>query len=573
MTQSQGTFQNPGLPQNPVETITADVIVIGAGVAGGLTAWQLALAGHSVAVLDAGPVINRWSAVDRFRKNPEKDANSPYISPSWAPAPDGPCDYYVQDRCMIKKDDHDLNLFGGISIRGIGGTSWHWTGHAERFGVNDFRTKTAYGVGVDWPISYADLEPWYYKAEQAWGVSGSMDNGIAPPRSKSYPLPPIPLTWLDRQVALAAAHVSPDDYGPVEVAAYPHARNSIAFDDRPQCCGNASCRIICPIGAKYDASVHVMKAEQAGAKIYPEKVAYFLSVDENNAIDAVAFMNPDGSQGIARGKLFVVACHAVETPRLLLLSTSERSPNGVANSSDMVGRNLTGAVDVDSYGYSPQPVYPYRGPVTATGGFLGLRDGAFRKDFASVATFIVNGGINMSEGPFIEAHRAIREKGLLGADLANAVYNRTAHEVYLSSTVEVMPSVDNRVQLDASALDPLGLPRPHLTYHVDDYTRRGIEVAQKRDIAVLKAMQASEITAVDPVGSAAIIAGTARMGDDPRSSVTDTYGRSHDHRNLFILGNCNFVTTTVASPSLTTAAITLRAAEHIKATWTDGSLG
>jgi choline dehydrogenase-like flavoprotein len=569
MSDTLGDFRNPGQPSDPVEEITADVIIIGAGVAGGLTAWQLALAGHSVAVLDAGPVINRWSAVDRFRKNPDKDANSPYVNPPWAPAPDGPCDYYVQDRCMIKKTDHDLNLFGGISIRGVGGTSWHWTGHAERFSPNDFRTKTEYGVGENWPISYAQLEPWYYKAEQAWGVSGSMDNGIAPPREKPYPLPPIPLTWLDRQVALAAAKVSPQDYGPVEVAAYPHARNSIAFDKRPQCCGNASCRIICPIGAKYDASVHVMKAEEAGAKVHPEKVAYFISAGKDGQIESVNFLNPDKSRGTARGKLFIVACHAVETPRLLLMSSSPRTPRGVANSSGMVGRNLTGAVDVDTYGYSPQPVYPYRGPVTATGGFLGLRDGAFRKDFASVATFIVNGGINMSEGPFIEAHHAIKD-GLLGAELAEAVYSRTAREVYLSSTVEVMPDPNNRVTLDYTLLDPLGLPRPRLAYTVDDYTRRGIKAARKRDRAVLEAMQVEGITEVDPVGSAAIIAGTARMGDDPKSSVTDTYGRSHDHRNLFILGNCNFVTTTVASPSLTTAALSLRAAEHINATWNDG---
>jgi choline dehydrogenase-like flavoprotein len=126
------------------------------------------------------------------------------------------------------------------------------------------------------------------------------------------------------------------------------------------------------------------------------------------------------------------------------------------------------------------------------------------------------------------------------------------------------------VTLDYTLLDPLGLPRPRLAYTVDDYTRRGIKAARKRDRAVLEAMQVEGITEVDPVGSAAIIAGTARMGDDPKSSVTDTYGRSHDHRNLFILGNCNFVTTTVASPSLTTAALSLRAAEHINATWNDG---
>ncbi|SIS99480.1 GMC family oxidoreductase [Insolitispirillum peregrinum] len=563
------TYRPAPLPSQPEETITADVIVIGAGVAGGMSAWKLAQAGHSVAILDAGPKIRRDEAVARFHRTPWKDANSPYVSPPWAPAPDGACDYYVQNGCPLPGASSDLDLFQGIYVRGVGGTSWHMTGHAERFQPNDFRTRSAYGVGDDWPISYQTLEPWYYQAEIDWGVAGSMTDTIAPPREKPYPMPPVPLTWLDRQVAAAAATLSP----PVEVKGYPHARNSVAYDNRPQCCGNANCRIICPIGAKYDGSVHVMKAEQAGARLYPERVAWLIettppSAGQPERITAVWFKHPDGRVGVARGKLFIIACHAIETPRLLLLSASDRHPNGIANSSGTAGRYLTGAVDVDTYGWSPNPVYPYRGPVTATGGFLGLRDGEFRKKFASVATFIVNGGINMALGPMIEAQTAIND-GLLGEALAKEVASRSSREVYLSSTVEVMPSADNRLTLDEHLTDPLGLPRPHLHYHVDDYTREGIKEARERDLSVLRAMRATNITQSPPMGSAAIIAGTTRMGDDAKTSVVDSFGRSHDHPNLFLLGNSTFVTTTVCSPTLTNAAITLRAADHILATWRD----
>ena len=150
-------------------TDQADVVVVGSGVAGALVAYQLALAGKSVIMLEAGPRLPRWQTVERFRNQPDKSDNSAaYPSTAWAPHPEyGPPNDY-----LILKGEHKFN---SQYIRAVGGTTWHWAASAWRFIPNDFKMKTLYGVGRDWPIVYDDLEPYYYRAEQELGVWGPSD--------------------------------------------------------------------------------------------------------------------------------------------------------------------------------------------------------------------------------------------------------------------------------------------------------------------------------------------------------------------------------------------------------------
>lgn len=559
------------------ETLQADVLVIGAGVAGGLTAYELARQKRRVTILEAGPHIERDKAVARFRASPTKGADSPYENAAYAPSPDdqAPWTFYGQQPQGSTPVTRQA-AFQGLYLRGVGGTSWHFTGHAERFHPNDFRMRSAYGVARDWPVSYEELEPWYLKAEDYWGVAGGPDT-IGPPRSAPYPLPPVPISYLDRMVAAAA---EPLGWG---VGGYPHARVSLpeGYDGRPQCCGNASCRFICPIGAKYDGSVHVMKAVEAGATLLAGRVVYNIDVGEDGRVTAVQYRLADGGWGEARARLFILAAHAIETPKLLLMSTRQRA-TGVANGSGLVGRNLMCNVDIDTQGYAPSAVWPFRGPVSATGGVTGLRDGPFRAKQAAAATFIVNGGFNMSMGAIEEAQTAIGKK-LIGAELRARVHDNTSRQVHLSSSVEVLPDERNRVAPDWTRRDALGLPLPKVDFRIDDYTLRGWTAARERDRNILVKMGATSITPpapgtppsskssskscadAEPVPSVdyAIIGGTAVMGDDPKTSVVDRFGRSHDHPNLFILGTSAYPTITICSPSLTLAALALRAAEHI----------
>ncbi len=565
------------------DDIEADIVIIGAGLFGGLMAYELAKKADAenkdlkIAMIDSGPVVDRVEAVQRFKTSPVKNGNSPYPKEPWAPIPseENPTDYYVQDG-KGEKDPLKRVAFGALYLRNVGGTSWHFTGHAERMYPQDFKLKTAYGRGEDWPISYETLEPYYARVEQAWGVSGN--NTVVAPNPHPYPLPYTPLTYLDQQVDAAARKLG-DSVGPM-----PHCRNAVPYDGRPQCCGNASCRFICPVGAKYDGSVHVEKAQNLGAKLYTNHVVRHIEVGADQKIDHIRFRNYEDPNnpvdGVAKAKLFILAAHGIESPRLLLMSKNEHAPHGVANSSDQVGRNLMSMVGINAGGYAPMPVYPYRGPVNATGAFWQLRNGEFRKDFASIATIIINGGFDPTNGPFNEADRAIKE-GRFGTALRNQVFNTTATQVYFDNSVEVLPDPENRMTLAWDQLDDTGLPRPKINYKIDKYSVEGVYISWKRAWDMLWALGAKTDMYGDPLtkptrkafdayvakhgiaSGAAMIAGTTRMGNDPKSSVVDPYCRSHDHNNLFIVGTGTYVTSGSVSPSLTAAAISVRSADHI----------
>ncbi len=233
------------------DILTADVVIVGSGVAGAMTGHALARAGVKVLILEAGPRVDRAKAVIRFRNSPTKGANSPYPADPKVPQPDladiGA--YYVQAGPVT---------FNGLQARVVGGTTWHWGGLTLRYRPNDFRLKSKFGVGVDWPLSYDDLEPWYAEAERQIGVCGPPDYDWGSPRSTPYPMPPIAPSYLDTVIGAACGKVG------LTLGTFPHGRNSVGFDDRPPCCGNASCVPICPIGAKYDGAVHVAKAESRG---------------------------------------------------------------------------------------------------------------------------------------------------------------------------------------------------------------------------------------------------------------------------------------------------------------------
>ena len=162
--------------------IRTDVVVVGSGVAGALVAFQLAKAGVKVTILEAGPPVDRDEAVEVFRAATAKVPESPYPNTAYAPHPTvleigvPGTGYFIQD---------GPDPFGSTYERIVGGTTWHWLGTTPRLLPSDFRMKTLFGVGVDWPMSYDDLEPWYVQAEYAIGVAGDGDNDQGSPRSRA----------------------------------------------------------------------------------------------------------------------------------------------------------------------------------------------------------------------------------------------------------------------------------------------------------------------------------------------------------------------------------------------------
>ncbi len=519
---------------------SCDVAIVGSGVAGAHAAHGLAQKGLKVILLEAGWRRSRAELTRTFFDNPVKGPQSAYPPDPFAPFPEDERygDFYVQGGEMP---------FIGAYLRLVGGTSWHWTGFADRLRPNDFRMRSLYGVGEDWPIGYADLEPYYERAEREWGVAGDPDFVWGAPRRGPFPQPPIPPSALDLALAPALAQLG------LTAGLFSHARNSVPFDGRPVCCGNNTCVPICPVGAKYDASVHVAKAEAAGARLIERARVDFIALDAARKVAALLAKRPDGSGLRVTARHYILCCHAIETPRLLLASRQAGAPDGVANGTGNVGRWLLTQANQDCQGLTRDPVLPYRGP-QQTSGIEQMRDGPFRKDRAAVGTSFMNSGWSGNSDATALARDLIAQ-GLKGSRLIGALNERVARHLRLNASAETLPRRENRVELDPVLRDSAGIPRPRVTFALDGYTKQGLAEALRMNRQVFEAMGATEVTWNAPYLSNAIIAGTTRMGRDPATSVVAPTLRTHEHANLSILGPSTHVTAPVNAPSLTVAAM------------------
>jgi choline dehydrogenase-like flavoprotein len=529
---------------------TYDVVIVGAGVAGALIGSRLALSGAKVVILESGPRVDRDEAVNRYRGALAKTPESPYPGTDWAPRPDTlDLDlYYVQSGPEKFKSTYE---------RRVGGTTWHWLGTSIRLLPSDFEMKTRYGVGIDWPLSYQELEPWYGEAERELGVAGDSSRDLGSPRSTDYPMPPIPISYGDQLWTKAAAMLG------LKVEPTPQARNSVEYQGRPACCGNAMCIPICPIQAKYDASYHVKVAEDAGARVIENAVAHRIEVDAEGKVAAIGYKTPDGAEQTIAGRVYVGAANAIETAKLLLMSTSEATPNGVANSSDQVGRHLSDHPIQLSIAASKEPYYPYRGPLSVAG-IPTLRDGDFRRDRSAFRIEIGNDGWSWPGLDPLGVAQALIKQGYVGAALYRTVGERIPYQVRLTSLTEQLPNPDNRIVPDDGNLDTIGIPRPKLSYQYDEYTIKGIQEARAIHDALFNALGVTFKEHVQEIQGAGHVMGTYRMGSDQKTSVTDADGKTHDHPNLFLAGGGLFPTFGNANPTLTIAALALRTAATIE---------
>jgi choline dehydrogenase-like flavoprotein len=526
----------------------SDVLIVGAGVAGALIAWRLARAGARVTVVEAGPEVDRGAAVERYEQAAIRVPEAPYRMRPYAEYP------ATIDDTYIRQDGPDR--FRSTYLRQVGGTTWHWLGTALRLLPHDLKLRSRYGVGVDWPLTYADLAPWYVAAESALGVSGH-DDPLGAPRQQPYPMPGLPPTLGDRLMEKAAVPLG------YHVRVSPQARNSQPFDHRPACCASASCIPICPVQAKYDATVHLRKAEEAGARVVADSVAVRIDVGADGMVGGIRIRRPDRSEMSLKARHFVIAAHAIEGPKLLLMSRSDRFPNGVANSSDAVGRYLMDHPVQLTRALAPVPVWPRRGPQEVSA-IHGMRDGDHRRQHGAFLMNVGNQGWEWA-GPNLAglAQRYV-EAGLSGNALLNAVRSHSSREMTLVALTEQLPDPDNRITPDYERPDPIGVPKPRVFYRLDPYTTAALAAARGIHERLFQSLGAADIGHTPYAEGAGHIMGTTRMGTDRRTSVANPDGRSHDHPNLWFAGSSLFPTCGTANPTLTIAALALRTAEAIK---------
>ena len=544
-----------------------DVVIVGSGVAGALVGWKLAQAGRGVLILEAGEQgPPRAELVESYAAATNKSLGSPYVASEPVKVP-GPEQYGGTQKpppVSVRDDYYDqvgTDKYLSTYERRVGGTTWHWLGHTPRLLPSDFHLNSLYGVGVDWPLSYADLEPWYCEAEKALGVAGDdtqWANVHGAFRSQLFPMPPIWTSFSDDYIIQKVDGRTILGV-PVHILATPAARNSLPYDDRPPCAGNASCIPICPIGAKYDASVHVEKARKAGATLRPRSVVTKLHVERDGSVRRVTYRPWNGPEQTVSGKLVIIAANAIETPKLLLLSAGDGAPNGVANSSDQVGRNLMDHLQKSVFAKLPDPVYPFRGP-PSTAGIEAFRDGPFRRRVGALRISLDNDGWASRGSPYADADQLVQQ-GLFGANLQQSLREAAIRQIRISCSTEVLPDPNNRVAL-SDLLDTFGIPRPRITFAAAKYTLDALDKALDAINEIL-CVAGGTASAISPIGGAGHILGTCRMGGDGAQAVVDANGRSFDHKNLFIVGSSTFPTCGTANPTLTISALALRTADHI----------
>ncbi len=598
-----------------------DAVIVGSGIAGALIAKQLGLKGKRVLILEAGaevpPNVNDY--LERFFLSTAKIPTSPYPPDTFTP-PGGtqltdPGTWNAgrpnvltlaannwQDPSQAYLIQKGPLAFASTYDRVGAGTTRHWLGTCLRFVPNDFQMKTVYGREVDWPLGYGDLEPWYGAAEYEIGVSADKAqqgyHGITFPSGYQYPMPSIPHSLVDDAVEKGVAGMQIDGI-PLTVTETPAGRNSQPYQSRRVCAGNTNCIPICPIQAKYDASVTLNDALQTGnVEIRYRTVASNVAVDANGRIERIDYLEyqvadgPQTGSGSVSATTYIVAGHAIETPKLLLMSKNGgRTPNGVANSSGLVGCNLMDHPLYLAWALAPDPIFPYRGPLS-TSGIESLRDGPFRKERAAFRIEIGNEGWNFSiTDPYTSTLDFINgtnfsnlnngDQALSGDALVTTLNNAFSRQFRFGFLVEQTPEDSNRVTL-ASETDHLGLPRPQITYDLSDYTKAGLVAAKQTADTLFAAMKAEQFTQPpaddDPTsfladidgketrlkyfGSGHVV-GTYCMGSDKGTSVVDSNSRSWDHPNLWLVGSGIFPTIATGNPTLTIAALALRTADKI----------
>jgi glucose dehydrogenase len=549
-----------------------DIIIVGAGVAGALCAWRLSQQPNlKILLIDAGSNElddnQRKEFVSTFAVATNKSQLSPYAkleSNKYAVNQDGGGDKFLLNRYYVQPGP---DLFKSAGVRIVGGSTWAWRGNTPRFIPSDFKLKTLYGVGEDWPITYDDLEPYFCEAEKELGVSGNDQewaNLLDAYRSQPFPMPNIVQSY-GSQLVKEAIDGYEVDGKTIQVVSTPQARNSQDYDGRPACQGNSNCIPICPSAAKYDASIHLRKAKANGVTLRKSCVVTRLKAEANGDVNTVFFKDwstPDKKEESLTGKIIILATHAIETPKLWLVSK-------LGNQSDQVGRNLMDHLAEEVTGLFPEPVFPFRGP-QSTASIEVFRDGPFRKICGAFRMTIGNDAWGRKEHPFKSLDNLmVDEKGGIrfGKALHSMLEDRITRMVRIGYSTEMLPSKDNRVTL-SDEKDAFDIVRPKVTFKIDDYSKKALAYGYSVAKRIFDQMKGEE--EVDPIAptleynGAGHIMGTCKMGNNPYTSVVDANGRSHEHRNLYVVGSSVFVTGASANPTLTLAALALRTADAIK---------
>lgn len=519
-------------------TIECDICIVGGGISAALFAEKLCelAPGRRVIVVEAGDRLFDFENRMQYRER-----SLQYGENAW------PGDFI---------DDQAAQ--GMISrTMAVGGSALHWEGHANRFSREDLRLNSLYGLATDWPVAWEELEPYYCEVDRRIGVSGDPSPHAEDRRSRPYPMPAMPLSFSLRHLKTWA------EQSAIPFQSCPQAKNTRPYDGRSVCKRCNTCNI-CPTGARYSPDF-TFKRLLAAKKIelHDRTLVRRLTADTTGgritAAEAVHRDRP-GETITYRAGTFVLASGYTWSPHLLLLSTSSRFPNGLANRSGLVGRYMTGHPFVTAQIEIDGPFYPGMNehhPLISRQFFRCRADQPY-----------VRYDIQIFESTANHQPRLKQEEGryLFGNDLmADWRLRASRGSARVRMYYDAHPDRDSRLSLDASKRNRWGDPMPAIQHRFDAATvaRHEGTLRHIRDTyARLARAGRARILSVDESAYLDHPSGGCRMGTDPASSVCDSYGRAHDHPNLFIVGAPTLPTGGCTNATMTFSALTLRSAEH-----------
>lgn len=528
-----------------------DVVIVGAGASGATAAKVLTERGLRVVALEKGP----WRTKETFGGDELANINRYNLWP----------DPLLNPRTVRENTDEAARteLFCPVPQM-VGGGTVHWQGWLPRFTEEDFRLRSAVGDVpgtslADWPISYAELEPYYDRVEWAFGVSGQAGaNAFESPRSRGYPCPPMPMSRYAEKFHQGCGKLGWNSFPT------PQAALSRPYNGRPATVISAFAQQHGdPTGTRSSAlNVFVPDAVATGRyDLRADSYVREITVGRDGRVRSAVYEAADGDLVEQEADVLVLACGAVETARLLLLSTSAAHPQGLANGSDMVGRNVTFHEYSAAIGLFEDPIYAWAG-----GGYV------------SASTFQFHGH-DPSRGHVSGGHIAVAGIGIplpinwslpsqpsWGAEAKQIDRDHFNHSMAVAMVLHDMPQHDNRVDLDDTVTDAWGLPvaRITLTPHDNDLRQGRFLIDRGADILeAAGAHQVDKVYADRVTGNCSHQHGTARMGDDPETSVLNRWCQSHQVDNLFVVDGSPFPTATGANPTLTIMANAWRVADHL----------
>ena len=523
-----------------------DVLIIGAGASGAAIAYSLSDLGVHILCLEQGPWVDHvnfpGTKSDFELHRYDKFSCDPNVRKL-------PEDY------PINTEDTPITP---VNFNAVGGSTINYLGHWPRFHPSDFRAQTLDGVADDWPIDYQTLAPFYDMNSRIMGVSGFAGNPSYPPYKPT--LPPIPLGKFGRTLAKGFNKLG-WHWWPSDVTIL-----SQDYEGREKCVNAGVCDLGCSVGAKASVDITywpllVRKRVELKTRCRVREII----MNSNGMAGGVLYYDPEGNLQEQKAEIVVLACNGVGTPRLMLNSKSKLFPDGIANRSGQVGKNLMFHPLSGVVGVFDEPMEGFKGPMACSMLSHEFYETDPSRDF--VRGYGLHGGRNTTPMTFALGGYATDKPIPWGQE-----HRRRFDEIYpysagLTVITEDLPRASNTVTLDPILTDSNGIPAPKITYKVDENNKKMFAHGEARAKEALLASGAKKI-----ISSGGVTwwragwhqMGTARMGHDPERSVVNAWGQCHDVKNLFIVDGSIFVTAAAVNPTCTIMALALYIGDKIK---------